>query len=170
MIVFLVIGLMLLVLIYFVMRAQMLQKQLAQNKLTLKMSDNQTKFVLRTLVVVGGELQKTYVSRLNAANSHGLLSSADFEIANFILHNVENVIMQCCEHKTTVEEAITKALRISTYSMDDINQYIAKQPTEIKVSWSRNKIGGFITACHNISMGNMNSTSAEANVKAKEAS
>jgi Glu-tRNA(Gln) amidotransferase subunit E-like FAD-binding protein len=169
MIVFLLIGFLVLMCIYFFMRAQMLQKDLFRYKQILRSSDNQTKFVLRTLVSVSGELQKTYVSRLNAANKHGLLSATDFEVASFILSNVEHVIMQCCEHKTTVEEAVIRALRISRYSMDDVSQFIARQPTEIKVSWSRNRIAGFIIACHNISMGRMNTTSADAGVVVKEA-
>ena len=168
--VFLILGLLILVLIYFVTRAQMLQKELAGYKQTLKLNDTQVKFVLRTLVNVAGELQKTYVARLNAANKHGLLSQADYEMANFILNHVEFVIMQCSEHKATVEEAFIKALRMSSYDMADVRDYIAKQPTEIKVSWSKNKITGFITACHNISLGKMNTTSADAELPAKDAS
>lgn len=169
MIMFLMIGLLVLMCIYFFMRAQMLQKDLFRYKQLLRASDNQNKFVLRTLVSVSGELQKTYVSRLSAANKHGLLSGADFEIASFILNNLSFVVMQCCEHKTTVEEAVGRALRFTSYSMDDVSQYIAKQPTEIKVSWSKNRIAGFITACHNISMGRMNTASADADVVMKEA-
>lgn len=150
MVAFGVIGFLVLILIYFVVKAQGLQAELNQIKNALRSMDAQSKFSLNALVMLSGQMQRSYLAKLNNLQKHALINNEDFEIANFILNQVELVIMQCCEHKSTVEEAINKAVKNSTYTIEQINQFIAKQPSEIRVSWCKNTVGGFIAACHNL--------------------
>ena len=119
-----VIGFLILLTIYFVMKAQSLQKEVKQYKYSLKSNDSAAKFTSKTLVLVTNELQKSYLSKLNTAKKHGLLKPEDFELANFILSSAAYVTTQCCEHKTTVEEAIKKALGESHFEMNDINPFM----------------------------------------------
>lgn len=150
MVAFGVIGFLVLILIYFVLKAQGLQAELNQIKNALRSIDAQSKFSLNALVMLSSQMQRSYLAKLNNLQKHALINNEDFEIANFILNQVELVIMQCCEHKSTVEEAINKALKNSTYTIEQINQFIAKQPSETRVSWCKNTVGGFISACHNL--------------------
>lgn len=150
MVAFGVIGFLVLILIYFVVRNQSLQSELNQIKHALRSIDAQSKFSLNALVMLSGQMQRTYLAKLENLKKHALINQDDYDIANFILNQVEMVIMQCCEHKSTVEEAINKAVDNSTYSIEQINQFIAKQPSEIRVSWCKNTVGGFVAACHNM--------------------
>ncbi|WJG09497.1 hypothetical protein [Aliiglaciecola sp. LCG003] len=137
-------------LIYFVVRHQSAQSEL--NKLThqVKSLDKQSRFSLQALSMLAGQMQKTYQIRLDNLNKHALISSADFKIVSFIIAEVEFVIMQCCEKSATVEEALLKALENSELDMEQIKKYIANQPAEIRVPWCKNTVGGFVSACHNL--------------------
>lgn len=160
MVAFGVIGFLVLVLIYFVVRNQSMQKELKQLKHAVKSIDSQSKFSLSALLMLSGQIQKTYQGRLESLQKHALINNDDYEMASFVLSKVEFVIMQCCEHRATVEEAINKSLDSSNYSIEQINQFIARQPSEIRVPWCKNSIGGFISACHNM-------TSEKLKLKAK---
>lgn len=150
MVAFGVIGFLVMGLIYFVVRNQSLQKEVKQLRHTVKSVDSQSKFSLSALLMLSGQIQKTYQGRLESLQKHALISNDDYELAGYILSQVEFVIMQCCEHRATVEEAINKGLDRSNYNIEQINQFIAKQPSEIRVPWCKNSIGGFISACHNL--------------------
>ncbi len=145
-----VIGFLVLCLIYFVVRNQSMQTELNKVRIQLKTIDKQSRFSLSALVMLSSQLQKTYKTRLDALQKHALISSEDYEIASFIISQVEFIIMQCCEKSATIEEALTKSLENSVYEMEQINQFIAKHPSEIRVPWCKNTIGGFISACHNL--------------------
>lgn len=150
MVAFGVIAFLVLILAYFVVRNQSLQKELSLTKHSLRSVDNQSKYTLNALVVLSGQLQNMYLSRLNSLQKHALISQADFDIANFILSNAEFVIMQCCEHRATVEEAVGKCLEKSDMDMEKINKFIARHPSEVRVPWCKNTVGGFVAACFNL--------------------
>ena len=145
---FSVIGFLVLGLIYFVVRNQALQRELNQIKYALKALDSQSKFSLNALVMLSGHMQRSYLSKLEGLQKSALISNEDYELANFIMQQVEMVIMQCCEHNATVEEAINKAVSASPYNIEQINQFISKQPSEVRIAWCKNTVGGFIAACH----------------------
>ena len=100
--------------------------------------------------MLSGQLQKTYQARLEALQKHALIGGENADRATFVLSHVEFVIMRCCEHSDTIEEALGKALESSNYNMEQINEFIAAQPSEVRVPWCKNTIGGFIAACHNL--------------------
>lgn len=145
-----IIGFLVLGLIYFVVRQQTMQAELNKLRHSVKSLDKQSRFSLSALVMLSGQLQKTYQLRLDSLQKHALIGADDYKYASFIISQVESVIMQCCEKSATVEEALTKQLANTDMEMEQINQYVAKQPSEIRVPWCKNTIGGFIVACHNI--------------------
>lgn len=156
---FSIIGFLVLVLVYYVVRNQSMQSELSQLKHLLKSKDAHSRFCLSALLMLSGQLQNSYKNRLDALQKHALINNEDYETASFILGNVEFVIMQCCENRATVEEAINKALDRSTYTIEQINKYIAKQPSEIRVPWCKNNVSGFISACHNLTSETMKTKS-----------
>lgn len=157
---FSIIGFLVLALIYFVVRNQSLQREINQYKHSLKATDSQVRYATTTLASVSGELQKTFLSRLEANHKRGIVTGDDYHVLSFILNHVDFVIMQCLEHKRTVEEAINKALDSSDLSITQVNQYIAQQPSEIRVPWCKNSVNSFITACNNLSVGKLTTQAA----------
>ena len=143
-------GFLVLILIYFVVRQQSMQVELNKLRNSVKSLDKQGRFSLNALLMLSGQLQKMYQGRLDSLQKHALISADDYKYASFIISQVETVIMQCCEKSATVEEAITRQLASTEMEIEQINQYIAKQPSDIRVPWCKNTIGGFIAACHNI--------------------
>mmetsp|Transcript_9577 Transcript_9577/g.12398 ORF Transcript_9577/g.12398 Transcript_9577/m.12398 type:complete len:169 (+) Transcript_9577:40-546(+) len=143
-------GFLVLILIYFVVRQQSMQVELNKLRNSVKSLDKQGRFSLNALLMLSGQLQKMYQGRLDSLQKHALISADDYKYASFIISQVETVIMQCYEKSATVEEAITRQLASTEMEIEQINQYIAKQPSDIRVPWCKNTIGGFIAACHNI--------------------
>ncbi|GAA0856144.1 hypothetical protein [Aliiglaciecola litoralis] len=144
-----------------------MQAELSKLKLRVKSLDSQHRFSLNALIIASGQLQNMYLMRLEYLQKHALISSEDHKFASFIVGQVENVIMQCCEKRFTVEEVITKALKKTEMEMPQISQYIAKQPSDIRIPWCKNTIGGFVTACHNLTSEHTRQrTSAEPDISA----
>jgi len=165
-----IIAVLVMMLIYLVLRSQSLQREASKLKYLLKSSDASYKFTFGALLLVTTELQKACLSKLQTANKHGLLNADDFELANFIVGNMEFVVMQCCERKCTVEEAVKKSLKASHYEFDTIREFIAKQPTEIRLPWCKNTLSGYIVACQNLSQGKIQSKSNKEEVSEKATS
>jgi len=162
MVTFGVIGFLVLILIYFVLRSQNLQKELKQYQHQLKTTDNQSKFTLQSMGAISRELQKSYVAKLTVNKRSALISEEDFEVANAILTKFDYVVMQCCERNATIEEAVNRSLEGGSLDIEQLKQFIAKQQKEIKVPWCQNSIAGYITACHNISgLGSRSKTNSE---------
>jgi hypothetical protein len=149
------IGFTVLILIYFVLKTQALNKELNQYKHTLKSSDKQARNTLTSLTFLSKEMQKICAGRLNSAKKHGLINDEDFALASSIIENFSYVVTRCCEHGDTVEEAVNKSLERGTIEIQEINHYIARQPQEIKIPWCKNQLAGYIVACQNISRGQM---------------
>ena len=148
-----VIGFTVLILIYFVLKTQSLQKEMNQYKHSLKTSDGQTRNTLNNLNFLSKELQRVYAGRLNSAKKHGLINDENFAMSSNIIENFSYVIMRCSEHNETVEEAVKKSLERSTIDIQEINHFIAAQPQEIKLPWCKNQLGGYVLACQHISRG-----------------
>jgi hypothetical protein len=148
-----VVGFVVLILIYFVLKTQALNKELRQFKHSLKASDKQARNTLNSLNFLSKEMQKVCAGRLNSAKKHGLINDEDFAISSNIIDNFTYVITRCCEHGDTIEEAVNKSLERATIEIQEINHFIARQPQEIKIPWCKNQLGGYIIACQNISKG-----------------
>lgn len=145
-------GLLILVVIYLVVRSQTLEKELNQHKHWQKSSEAQRRYLLENIGHLSHELQNSLIIRLNKAHQHRLITQEDFEVASLILNNVGNVVLMCCEKRSTVQEAVKKLVSSSAISQEQLSRFIASQPNSVRLAWSKNQPGGFIRACSQISM------------------
>lgn len=152
MIIFGVIGCLVIALIFFVMRVQSAQVELNKTKAELKGLQKQTRFSLGSIMLMSKQLTHTYRTKLDAMRRHGALHGDDLTVVQFIVENVEYVVMQCCEKHATVEEALKESLEGFSLDMAAIQKYIARQPVEVRVPWSKNTLDGYLAACHNLLM------------------
>lgn len=154
-------GLLLLSLIYSVLRFQAAQKEIKILKYQVKSLDAHSRFSLSALLLLSAQLQRIYIARLENLQAHALIHPDDFAIAKFIISQVEFIIVECCEKHATVEEALNKTFEKAGYNMAQINKYIAKQPSEVRIPWCQNTVGGFISACYNLTSDNVRTKETE---------
>lgn len=150
MVAFGVICFLVLLLIFVAMRSQNSQRDLKQIKHAHKILQSQNKYSLGIVMAMSTQLQYAFETKLAAMKSHGLINQQDHDISNFILENLQFIIVQCSQHNETVEVAIRKALKGQELKIEDISQFIARQPSEVKVPWCKNSVDGFIAACRNL--------------------
>ena len=150
MVAFGVIGFLILVLVFVVTRNQSMQREFKQVQHAHKVLQSQNKYSLGIVMTMSTQLQYAFQTKLVALKSHGLVSSQDYDIANFILENFQFIIVQCCQHNETVEVAVRKALKGQDLTIENISQFIARQPAEIRVPWCKNSVDGFVAACRNL--------------------
>ncbi|MCW8091194.1 hypothetical protein [Alteromonas sp. ASW11-130] len=148
---FSIMGVLVIALIYFVLRAQTYQRELSLVRSTAKSNAKKVNIAYTNLVMLTNELQSVFTQRLEVANSKGLLTGGNFTAAKVVIKNFSNVIMDCCEKGNTVEEAITRRLKNDSVSLIDVKNFIKEQPNDVRMSWSKNTPEGFITACNNFS-------------------
>ncbi|GAB3039010.1 hypothetical protein [Bowmanella dokdonensis] len=151
MLLFALFGLLILVLIYLLVRNQATQKELNQYKHWQKTGEIQRRFLLENMGYLSHELQSNLIARLNKAHQHQLIRQEDFEVASLILNNLGNVVLMCCEKRQTVQESVKKLVNASALSETRLTQFISSQPSAVRVAWSKNQVGGFITACSHMS-------------------
>jgi hypothetical protein len=145
-----VIGFLILVLAFVITRNQGIQLEFKQVQHTHKVLQSQNKYSLGIVMTMSTQLQHAFQTRLANLASHGLINTQDYIIIDFILDNFQFVIVQCTQHNETVEVAVHKALKGQEMTIESITQFIARQPTEIKIPWCKNTVEGFISACRNL--------------------
>lgn len=150
MVAFGVIGFLILVLIFVVTRNQGTQRELKQLQHAHKVLQSQNKYSLGIVMTMSTQLQYAFQTKLAALKNHGLINTQDYDIANFIMENFQFIIVQCCQHNETVEVAVRKALKGQELTIENISQFIARQPSEIRVPWCKNTVDGFVAACRNL--------------------
>jgi hypothetical protein len=156
-----IIGLLVLALIFFVMRVQSVQLELNKIRFELKTLQKNTKFSLGSIMLMSKQLTNSYRFKLDAMRRHGILHGDDLTVVQFLVENVEFVVMQCCEKQATVEEAIKQALEGFSIDMAAVQQYIARQPVDVRVPWSKNTLDGYLAACNNLLMAKGKVTESE---------
>lgn len=147
-----IIGCLVLALIFFIMRVQSTHAELGIARAELKALHKHTKFSLSTVMLMSKHLTNNYRAKLEAARRHGLLYGDDLTVVQFLVENLEHVVMQCCEKHATVEEALKDALESFTLEMTTIQQFIARQPVSVRVPWSKNTLDGYLAACNHLLM------------------
>jgi hypothetical protein len=145
-----IIGFLILALIFVVLSNKGTQRELKQIKRAHKLLQTQNKYSLGIVMAMSTQLQHVFQTKLTALNNHGLIKRQDYDIAHFILENFQYIIVQCCQHNETVEVAVRKALKGQTLTIDFVSQFIARQPSEVRVPWCKNTVDGFIAACRNM--------------------
>jgi hypothetical protein len=144
-----VIGFLILVLVFVVTRNQNAQSELKKSQHAHKLLLTQNKYSLGIVMTLSSVLQNTFQVKLAALKNHGLINQQDYDMANFILDNFQFVLVQCCQHNETVEVAVRKALKGQDFSIEEVGQFIARQPSEVRVPWCKNTVEGFVAACRN---------------------
>lgn len=150
---------MVMILIYFVVKNQTLAKELKEYRYQARSAQKQSKYALSTVDSLAAQIQKILMSQLESANKRGLIKGEQYEKCKAIFNCFEYVVMQCCEHNATVEEALNRGLGDSEVSMDDIKKFISELPSEVRMAWVKNNVGSFVVACNNINNHFMNPTS-----------
>ncbi|RDV23940.1 hypothetical protein DXV75_16375 [Alteromonas aestuariivivens] len=145
---FSVIGIMVLLLIYFVVHSQTLQRDLNLTRNSARQNAKKASRGLTSLLFVANELQKTFMTRLDTAHSKGLMPEKSYPVARSIVRSMPQVIMDFCEKGHSVEEALTRALQMSEANMEEVREFIKKQPREVRLAWSKNTPDGYVTACN----------------------
>jgi hypothetical protein len=145
-----VISFLILVLVFVITRNQGIQREFKKVQHTHKVLQSQNKYSLGIVMTMSTQLQHAFQTKLAALKSHGLINTQDFDIANFILENFQFIIVQCTQHNETVEVAVREALKGQEITIENISQFIARQPTEIRVPWCKNSVEGFVSACRNL--------------------
>ena len=141
---------MLLIIVYFVVKNQVMEKRVREYRSLLKSAQNQSRFTLLTLDTLAVQIQKTLIFQLESAHKRGLIKGEQYEKPKAIFNSFEYVVMQCCEHGATVEEALKRALAGGGVSLEEVKEFVAKLPSEIKVPWVKNNVSSFVLACTNI--------------------
>jgi hypothetical protein len=149
---FAAIGCLILALIFFAMRVQSTKSELRKVKLEIKALRGHAKYSLGSVILMSRQLQNSYRQKLGALQRHGLIHGNDLAVVQFIVENIEYVATHCCEKQATVEESIGNALKNFNMDLATVQQFIAHQPIEIRMPWSKNTFGGFLTACDNLVM------------------
>jgi hypothetical protein len=150
MVAFGVISFLILVLVFVVTRNQGMQREFKQVQHAHKVLQSQNKYSLGIVMTMSTQLQYAFQKKLAALKSHGLINTQDFDIANFILENFQFIIVQCTQHNETVEVAVGKSLKSHDLTIEDIGQFVARQPKEVRVPWCKNTVDGFVSACRNL--------------------
>lgn len=147
---FVVIGFLILILVYIVTRSQGMQREYKQVKRAYKTLQTQNKYSLSIVMAMSTQLQYTFQTKLTDLKSHDLINHHDYIIVNFILENFQFIIVQCCQHNETVEVAVRKAPKVQDLKIENIIDFIKRQPPEISIPWCKNSVEGFIAACRNL--------------------
>ena len=145
-----VVGFLVLVLIYFFVRSQAVERELKQTKHQAKVVGSQAKQALVSVDVLALEIQKSLLERLDAAKKRKLIDGDNYERAKALFLRFERVIMLCSEQGLSVSEALKKVFIKSDRSFDDVCEFISELPQDVKLAWSRNDVNSFVTACSNI--------------------
>ena len=155
-----VIGLLILLLIYFVLRAQNLQKELALLRHSNKQTNSKVTYAYRNLVLVTDALEKNLTSRIESAYKSRLIDQVQYQALHPLMQNFSTIIMACCEKGMSLEESLNKALLNEDVSLEDIREVVKALPGNVRMVWSKNTADGFIAFCQMVTA-TVNGTTAK---------
>ncbi len=144
---FSVIGLLVLTLIYFVLRAQNLQKELALLRHSNKQTNNKVTYAYRNLVMVTDALEKNFTARVESAFKSRLIDQAQYNALHTLMRNFSTIVMTCCEKGFSFEESLNKVLTYEEITLEEIKEVVKGLPSNVRMVWSKNTSDGFIAFC-----------------------
>ncbi|GGW85254.1 hypothetical protein [Alteromonas halophila] len=147
MIAFSIIGVLSLVLIYFVLRFQNAQRELILTRTNARVSAKRATNAYRYIMALASEQQHELLSKLESANTSGLIKTTDYQRLQVLFSHFSTIVMFCSEKDATVEEAINSALKKEEINLLDVREVIKNMPNDVRMSWSRNSCESFIAAC-----------------------
>lgn len=145
-----VIAVMIILLTYLIVRGQTMQRELALTRHSAKTNAIKVRYAFTSLVVVTNNLQQIFVSRVERAHQRKLINKEDYAAARALANQYSRIMMDCCEKGASVEEAIKKSVQPYEISMVDVKALIKKQPSNIRMSWTKNTPDGFTAAMNNL--------------------
>ncbi len=148
---FSIIAILVIMLIFFVLRGQTMQRELALTRQTAKSNAKKVNYAYTSLVVVTNNLQQIFVSRVEKAHQRGLISEDQYGVLSILANQYSRIVMDCCEKDATVEEALKKSLSKTAVSMEDVKEVVKVFPSEVRLAWSKNTPDGLTAAMNNIS-------------------
>lgn len=157
-----IVGILVLLLIYFVVRGQGVQRELAVTRNGMRVNAKKAHLAATNLLLVSNELQRVYLGRVETAQRKGVISTGNYTVLSILMRNFSRIIMDCSEKGATVEEALTHALNTEDISLDDVKEYIKTCPSEVRMPWVKNTPSGFVSACNSLTQ-NLMGTEKPAN-------
>lgn len=148
---FSIIAILVIMLIFFVLRGQNMQRELTLTRQSAKSNAKKINYAYTSLVVVTNTLQQIFVSRIEKAHQRALITEDQYGILAILVNQYSRVVMDCCEKNATVEEALKKSLSKTAVSLEEVKDIVKEFPSEVRLSWSKNTPDGFTAAINNIS-------------------
>ena len=147
MIAFSIIGILSLVLIYFVLRSQNAQRELILARSSARTSTKRVNQAFKHIMVLANEQQKEMLIKLQAAHSKGLIKTGDFQRLEVLFAQFTTIVMLCSEKGASVEAALKATLKKEEINLQDVREVVKNMPTEVRMNWSKNTCEGFVNAC-----------------------
>ncbi|WP_414829193.1 hypothetical protein [Alteromonas sp. H39] len=146
-----IIAVLVIMLIFFVLRGQNMQRELALTRQTAKTNAKKVNYAYTSLVVVTNNLQQIFVSRVEKAHQRALISEDQYGVLAILANQYSRVVMDCCEKEATVEEALIKSLKKTPLTIEEVKDIVKEFPSEVRMAWSKNTPDGFTAAMNHIS-------------------
>lgn len=146
-----VMGILIFILIYFVMRAQTLQREVALSRSGLKSQTQRATVAFNSLTHVCLKLQHIYTDHIETASTKGLISTAQYQVPAFLMSHFAEIVLDCYQGGKNTEEALTRLLGPEqTLTMEDVRRFMQEQPSQIRMAWAKNTPDSFISACEQL--------------------
>lgn len=142
-----IIGLLLLLLIFFVLRTQNLQKELTLSRHSNKQSNSKANYAYRNLVLVTEALEKNLTQRLQSLYKSRLITQEQHNSLLPLMTCFASIVMNCCEKGDTLEESLKKVLTDEDPSLEGIQLVVKELPSNLRMLWSKNTADSFIAFC-----------------------
>lgn len=147
MIAFSIIGILSLLLIYFVLRFQNAQRELILVRSNARTSAKRANQAFRHIMALANEQQNEMVAKVEAAHTKGLMKTTDYQCLAVLFSQFTTIVMRCSEKGASVEEAINAALKKEQMTLQDVREVVKNMPNDVRMSWSKNTCDGFVNAC-----------------------
>ena len=146
-----IIALLVIMLVFFVLRSQNMQRELALTRHSAKTNAKKVNYAYTSLVVVTNNLQQIFVSRVEKAHQRALISEDQYGTLSILAGQYSRVVMDCCEKEATVEEALKKSLKKSAVTIEEVKGIVKEFPSDVRMAWAKNTPDGFTAAMNHIS-------------------
>ncbi len=135
---------------FLIVRGQNMQRELALTRHSAKTNASKVRYAFTSLVVVTNNLQQIFISRVERAHQKKLINEEEYAAACALANQYSRIMMDCCEKGATVEEAVKKSMQPYQISMLDLKNLIKNQPSDVRLSWTKNTPDAFTTAMNNM--------------------
>lgn len=146
-----VIGALVLLLVYFAMRIQTLQREMVLLRSTTKSQTHRANEALAGLAEIVSRLEQVYAQNVDTAASKGLIGGQQHSVLQFLTGHFSAIVLDCWQNSSTTEEALKRQLAFNNQlSMEDLRAFMQQQPSQVRIGWSKNTPDGFISACESL--------------------